>query len=385
MLNRRSLRIKAAQNLYALYQRKLANYELAYDYIKAKFEYGFDTPEGQTREDVNAIRKRAVKLLEMKIQNSATYEKEIISPEIKESIDESIKIFSKNYAKDKSYLSKNLIIEAEEISNKYLLILNLLVVFSDFSSGEKFRKTEKYRNNNFLSNSLIDVIRKNKELEQLTIRNQANWDAEYDLVRSWYKDLVSKSEEFKAYGEIASPTEEEERAICNFIIKSIVFKNKVVNAHFEALDIAWEENKTVIKSMVLKSIKSLVSSDNDSLEVSQLSYNWEDDKSFFKQLFESSVEKEEEFELLVAEKSKNWDIHRLAVMDKIILKMAICEMIIFPSIPVKVTINEYIEISKRYSTPKSKQFVNGLLDSLANKLTAEGIIKKSGRGLIDNK
>ena len=124
---------------------------------------------------------------------------------------------------------------------------------------------------------------------------------------------------------------------------------------------------------------------SDSFELQVLSYNWEEDKEFFKELFEATLDSGEKYTELIAAKTSNWDIERLAMTDRIILEMAVAEMTGFPSIPVKVTINEYIEVSKRYSTPKSKQFINGLLDALSKELTKEGAIKKSGRGLIDNK
>ncbi|MGB3466885.1 MAG: transcription antitermination factor NusB, partial [Cyclobacteriaceae bacterium] len=91
------------------------------------------------------------------------------------------------------------------------------------------------------------------------------------------------------------------------------------------------------------------------------------------------------FEEIIANRAKNWEVDRMATMDKIILKMALTEMINYPGIPTKVSINEYIELSKNYSTPKSKQFINGVLDVLAEDLVKDGVIKKSGRGLIDNK
>jgi N utilization substance protein B len=97
------------------------------------------------------------------------------------------------------------------------------------------------------------------------------------------------------------------------------------------------------------------------------------------------VHEGEKYEVLIANKSKNWDLDRISDTDKILLLMAIQEMINFPGIPLKVTINEYIEVSKKYSTPKSKQFINGVLDVIAVDLQKEGVIKKSGRGLIDNK
>jgi N utilization substance protein B len=146
----------------------------------------------------------------------------------------------------------------------------------------------------------------------------------------------------------------------------------------------WAENKAILRSMVLKTIKSLEEDVSD-FELAELSYNWDEDKHFFETIFNQTVHESEKYEELIASKSKNWDLDRISETDKILLLMAIQEMINFPGIPVKVTINEYIEVSKKYSTPKSKQFINGVLDVIAVDLQKEGVIKKSGRGLIDNK
>ena len=112
--------------------------------------------------------------------------------------------------------------------------------------------------------------------------------------------------------------------------------------------------------------------------------NWTDDREFAETLYRRALLDDARMEQLIAEAVPNWDVERVALLDKIILKMALAEMQLFRSIPVKVTINEYIEISKLYSTPKSKQFVNGVLDKLAQDLAASGDIRKSGKGLLDN-
>ena len=142
------------------------------------------------------------------------------------------------------------------------------------------------------------------------------------------------------------------------------------------------ENKDIIKSLINKTLKSISA---DGAVLAPLSYQWEEDKQFFLDIFDHTIKHESWAEKLIAESAKNWETDRIAQVDMILLKMALSEMINFPSIPVKVTINEYIELSKKYSTPKSKKFVNGILDVLANDLMANGTIKKSGRGLIDNK
>jgi N utilization substance protein B len=116
-----------------------------------------------------------------------------------------------------------------------------------------------------------------------------------------------------------------------------------------------------------------------------LSLNWEDDKQFIEILFQTSTNLKLHHRELISNNTRNWEVDRLPLTDRIILEMAIAELLSFPNIPVKVTINEYIELAKTYSTPKSRTFINGILDVIAKELMESGEIKKSGRGLIDNK
>ena len=138
-----------------------------------------------------------------------------------------------------------------------------------------------------------------------------------------------------------------------------------------------------LASKVLKNAANL-QEENES-EMPEIAMNWDEDKEFFQNIFNFTIENDAASKALITQKTKNWDIERLAFTDKVIISMAIAEMKNFPSIPVKVSINEYIDISKTYSTPKSKQFVNGLLDVMSKELTESGEIRKSGRGLLDNK
>jgi len=131
--------------------------------------------------------------------------------------------------------------------------------------------------------------------------------------------------------------------------------------------------------------KSLKSYADGKIELQKLSLDWDDDKLFIDKLFKSTIELDGQHKQLIARNTKNWEVDRLALTDRVILEMAIAEMIHFPNIPVKVTINEYIELTKEYSTPKSKQFINGILDVISKTMKESGAIKKSGRGLLDNK
>ncbi|TPG63112.1 transcription antitermination factor NusB [Hymenobacter nivis] len=169
-----------------------------------------------------------------------------------------------------------------------------------------------------------------------------------------------------------------------FLYKEFIFKGEELPRQLEIDDLNWEENRPIVRNLVLKTLKMLPYAATDKQELMNLSANWTDDREFAETLFKQTLVDDAKFEGLIGGSVQNWDVDRVALLDKIILKMALCEMQLFRGIPVKVTINEYIEISKLYSTPKSKQFVNGVLDKLAQDLAASGDIRKSGRGLLDN-
>jgi N utilization substance protein B len=203
-------------------------------------------------------------------------------------------------------------------------------------------------------------------------------------LRDWYKGILGQDADFKEYLAMEHTTYRDDWNILEHIVRHMVFKSETIDTYFEEADINWTENKPVIRSLILKTMKS-VEDERGELVFSEISYNWEDDEDFYRTLFKDTIKRSAEMEALITGNLENWDINRIALTDKVILQTAICEMVAFPSIPVKVSINEYIEISKKYSTPKSKNFVNGLLDVISGKLLEEGVIRKSGRGLIDNK
>ena len=205
-------------------------------------------------------------------------------------------------------------------------------------------------------------------------------------IKEWFREYIKPAEDYQRYLSIAAPSLEEDFEIADELLKKIIFKNEVILTFFTEKDLNWTENKSVVRSLAAKVLKNASLSDTTKTEpLPEIAMNWEEDKEFFENIFNFTIANDVSSKVLISEKTKNWDIERLAFTDKVIISMALAEMIHFPSIPVKVTINEYIDISKTYSTPKSKQFVNGLLDVLAKELTEKGLIRKSGRGLLDNK
>jgi N utilization substance protein B len=379
MLNRRTLRIKAMQTAFAYRQCKEANYANALENIRLEFLPDLNSMEPQDPALLAQQGKEAQELFTTKVDTNEKFITGGSMEKINNVVKEEIGNYHKNNRKDHNFLRNQMLISSEKIYDYYLLNLLLLIEFADLAG-----KDQRPLQSNFAGNRIISKIRGNKEFNDLVIRRNISWKGEESNTRQWFRELVKTDEEYLNYNKQENVSFDKDQAIILHLIKKVLLGKDNIDVYWQDLDLQWHEDRAVILSMLKKTVKE-ISPENDSFDLQVLSYNWEDDKEFFEGLFEASIEAAEKYTELIANKSSNWDVERLAITDRIILEMAIAEMTGFPSIPVKVTINEYIEVSKRYSTPKSKQFINGMLDVLSKELIQQGVIKKSGRGLIDNK
>lgn len=374
------------QTLYALRQSEISNYHLGLDYLHDTFSPDLNSPEVQDVAKLSQLRTTASDIYEKSFE-SGVVEAEL--PEVQVAVQKALIDYKKSVEKDRKHFERQMLENVRSIYNRYLEVFSMLIKLSDeadysYNRGKnKYIKDEDILNEfKLVQNKIILGIKANKALEAELIKRNISFNS--NSAASIYKDIIRPDEEYRKY--LSSPGGfEEDKKIVLYILKTLIFKNKDLETHFEEGDIYWVEDKEIIKSMVVKTIKSVEESKEDQFSLLEISANWEEDEQFFRKLYTDTIEREETLEKIVTEKLKNWDPERLAAIDKIILKMAVSEMINFPSIPVKVTINEYIEISKEYSTPKSKQFINGILDTVSAELIANGMIRKSGRGLIDNK
>ena len=385
MLNRRILRIKAMQTLYSYVQCQKSNYQLAIDQIAGDFLPDLNSMEPQDPVKLAAERETATKLFKNSYKAGSVISEEPIAPKVMRSVAAALNFYKVQVQKDYQFLSKGMVREAEGIFDHYLKSLQLLVEFGDLARHdmeEKSRKkgVELAYEAKLVDNLLVDRLRRHELFKSESIRRNVRLDP--DQLRQWYKLLV-KDQVYLDYRELAERTDEKDIEIVNHILRNFIFANEELTAFFEEEDINWTEDRTIVRSMAGKTLKALAEAENVALH--ELSANWEDDRVFFEQLFQYTVEEDALSEVLIGERTQNWDINRITAVDRIILGMAISEMLHFSSIPVKVSINEYIELSKEYSTPRSYNFVNGLLNSISESLSGEGKIRKSGRGLIDNK
>ncbi|WP_118193104.1 transcription antitermination factor NusB [Albibacterium indicum] len=290
----------------------------------------------------------------------------------------------KNVTKFEKALLKNV----DQVNEMYIWLLNLLVDVADYTSidaderSRKFLPTERDLNSNLRlqDNLFIDTLRKNEKFIDQSKKYHVSWSFDPEIVRQIFHKLRD-SEQYQAYLDQPSHSIAEDKDIIKYIFKKIILKLPIVDQAFEEKFINWQLDKEVLQALVAKTFKNFASHDPHQNKLADLTPNWEEDKEFIIDLFVLTVRHSEEYAEMVGKKTKNWEADRIALMDTLIMQLAISELLNFSSIPVKVTINEYIEMSKMFSTPKSNTFINGILDKILGELKSDGRIRKYGRGL----
>lgn len=392
MLNRRILRVKAMQALYSYSLSKESLKKVICE--KLESHYFMDPAKDDFADaDLFAVRrKQAAKLYYQFLEDKVVVSGEEDQEDIAEVVQSHINQYHIELAKEIRKIEANMLGDVSNLETLYLKIILLVLELPQIEQDEKSKKDKayvpkvSYWRYHFINNPVLDNLTKFEAFNKALIaNNDATWKSELDLIRGWYRDILKKDEYLIAYQKKESPSIEEHKEVILYLYKKLVFKNEVISDYFSSLDLHWSENQPIIKSMVVKTFQDYEHDLDEPFELKVVNRNQEEDIPFFKKLFNEVIKNEKALDLVIAKKARNWEIERVALIDRIILRMAMTEMKTFQSIPVKVTINEFIEISKNYSTPKSKQFINGILDVLANELTSEGVIRKSGRGLIDNK
>lgn len=379
MLNRRSLRIKVMQSLFALQQCKEATYELCLEKISEGFAPDLNSMEVQDKPGLQQQKKESLKLFEKAFAAEQTAV-EHDDVKITKAVQGALKFYRDQVKKDTDFFRKNLIIEVEKIYDHYIATLSLVTAFAELAEADK-----KVSHKNFVSNSWVRAIKNSDALRKDALRLGRHWQNNTADVRHWFRDVVRQDNEYLNYLDRKSPSPEDQRKFVNHLFKKVILGKTVINDFFEEEVLRWAEDKDIVKALVEKTVKSFDPEKQKEISLHTLSLNWEDDRDFIETLYQIATTLKPHHRELISNNTRNWEVDRLPLTDRIILEMAIAELLSFPNIPVKVTINEYIELAKTYSTPKSRNFINGILDVIAKELKETGEIKKSGRGLIDNK
>ncbi len=242
-------------------------------------------------------------------------------------------------------------------------------------------------NMRYVENRILQALENNKDLRKEEERLKINWSNHQDIVRGYYNKM-RETEEYKEYMSDSVDNFEHDRKFIVKMINEYFAELDVLQDFYEEKSIFFVDDYHLISSMLVKFFTDMRSSFNESSLLPTIYKTEKDlvneDKEYVKNLFREVIRHDSEYGKLVGQNTSNWEKERVCVMDMIILKMAITEFCCFPYIPVKVTMNEYIEISKYFSTPKSKIFVNGILDRILKKLNEENLIVKKGIGLLES-
>ena len=266
----------------------------------------------------------------------------------------------------------------------YLFNVLQLIKVAEYSRKDAAQRAAKHlpttEDKQFISklydNPLLQSLVNNEGLNDLFKKSKLEEDIDDDLVFRLYKEF-SKKEEYQTYCKKESTDDGDHKAILLVLSKSIL-NNESFTEELEDAFISWLDDKSLVIGALKKTITGLPVTDDFYVGYKPTSETTVD----FGEVLLTKVHKEDKELLEVIEPTlKNWDADRVAIIDMVLLKMALCELISFPSIPTKVTLNEFVEISKQYSTDKSKDFINGILDRLMKQLNKDGRIEKEGRGL----
>jgi len=298
--------------------------------------------------------------------------------------------YSLSEDKDIKTFEKALLKNVDEVYEMYMWTLNLLDEVSDYvlidaeGRANKFLPTEKDLSltTKLSTNTFIESLRQNPQYGEGVKKYKISWSFDPEIVRTVFLQLKD-SEAYLEYLQQEDRSIGTEKDIIKHIFKKIILKSPVIEQVFEEKFINWPVDKEVLQALIAKTFKNFSSEDPRKNKLAEITQNWNDDSDYIIALLGKTIRNTNEYQKLISEKTKNWESDRIALMDTLLMRMAICELVNFPSIPVKVTINEYIEISKVFSTLKSNTFINGILDKILNDLNQKGRIQKAGRGLKD--
>ena len=250
---------------------------------------------------------------------------------------------------------------------------------------QKHFPTEEDLNPNlkFIDNQVLRALEENRHLMKLEEQYKINWaDSREDFIRNMFVKLTETPEYQEYMNNEKSGFAIDKRFLVN-VIDTYMPENGLIFDYYSDRDLSFNSDYQLAIYLLWKFISEISSSFGAASPLPPVYKDEEEDKGFVVKLFEKTILHADEYMELVKANISNWDYDRLALMDRILIFMALTEFIEFHSIPVKVTINEYIEISKLYSTPESRRFINGMLDRLAKQLTEEGKLVKTGLGLVD--
>lgn len=276
---------------------------------------------------------------------------------------------------------KELLFSLSKAYDLYNYLLDLMVAITqeerhrlDVLNQRAEREGTQPASPKFAFNKFAVQLEENKMLNEFLEDKKLTWKDDIEFIRKLCNQ-IEQSELYQEYMKTPESTYDDDRELWRRLYKMFIETNDDLDALLEEKSLYWNDDKEVVDTFVLKTIKRF---DPKNKNKQELLPEWKDveDKDFARKLFRSTILNADEYQHFMSEASRNWDFSRLAYMDVVIMQIAIAEMLTFPNIPVSVTINEYVELAKLYSTPRSGGYINGMLDSIARHLIESGKMLK---------
>ena len=291
--------------------------------------------------------------------------------------------FYQNGGKNLDTAEKELFFSLSKAYDMYNYLLLLMVEITKQAERKQSAAKSKllptaeelYPNTKFVDNRFIAQLEVNKQLLEFSETQKKTWENESEFVKSLCEKIMD-SDIYKEYMASETSSYEEDRELWRKLYKRIIFNNEELDQVLEDQSLYWNDDKEIVDTFVLKTIKRF-EEENGAKQDLLPEFKDEEDQDFARRLFRRTILNADYYRHLISENTRNWDLDRVALMDIIIMQIALAEILSFPNIPVSVTLNEYVEIAKLYSTPKSGSFSNGTLDGIVNALKKENKLTKN--------
>src|SRR3712207_2484357 len=290
--------------------------------------------------------------------------------------------YYQNGNKNMDVAEKELFFSLSKAYDLYNYLLELIVAVTkeerlrvEIATQRAQREGTELPSQKFAYNKFAVQLEEHKMLNDFVEAQKQTWADDIESVRKLCNQ-IEQSEAYQAYMASDDDSYEANREVWRKLYKQLIQENSGLDSLLEEKSLYWNDDKEVVDTFVLKTIKRFdpeAKADQELLP----EYKDEEDKEFARKLFRSTILNAEQYQKYMSDASRNWDFSRLAYMDVVIMQIALAEMMTFPNIPVSVTINEYVDLAKLYSTPRSGNYINGMLDSIARYLIQEGVLMKS--------
>jgi N utilization substance protein B len=289
--------------------------------------------------------------------------------------------YYQNGSKNIETAEKELFFSLSKAYDLYNYLLALIVAITrearrhiEVAQAKAKREGEPMPSQKFVYNRFALQLESNKMLNDFLETQKKTWDNDPEFLKKIYTQ-ITESRIYNDYMESADDDYQADRELWRKLYRTLIQDNADLDALLEEQSLYWNDDKEIVDTFVLKTIKRFEENNKSTQELLP-EYDSEEDKEYARKLFRATIMNGDEYQHFMSEASRNWDFSRLAYMDIVIMQIAIAEMLTFPSIPVSVTINEYVEIAKLYSTPRSAGYINGMLDAIARHLVNTGRMMK---------